>query len=76
MGKAGLVRRDFVKPGAVILDVGINRDPVTGGLCGDVCTEEVEDLAAALSPVPGGVGSVTSTILMRHVIEAAERAAK
>ena len=76
VGKAGLVRRDFVKPGAVILDVGINRDPVTGGLCGDVCTEEVEDLAAALSPVPGGVGSVTSTILMRHVIEAAERAAK
>ncbi|MBQ2154224.1 MAG: bifunctional 5,10-methylenetetrahydrofolate dehydrogenase/5,10-methenyltetrahydrofolate cyclohydrolase [Oscillospiraceae bacterium] len=76
VGRPGLVTRDFVKPGAVILDVGINRDPVTGTLCGDVCADEVEDLAAGLSPVPYGVGSVTSTILMRHVIEAAERAAK
>ena len=54
-----------------MIDVGTNRS-AEGKLCGDVCFEEVEPRVAALSPVPGGVGSITTTILMKHVIEAAE----
>ena len=72
-GRRGLVKADWVRPGAVVLDVGIHRDPETGKLCGDVDFDAVAPLAAALTPVPGGVGAVTSTILMRHVIDGAER---
>jgi methylenetetrahydrofolate dehydrogenase (NADP+)/methenyltetrahydrofolate cyclohydrolase len=75
-GKRGLVKADWVNPGAVVLDVGIHRDPDTGKLCGDVDFDAVAPLAAALTPVPGGVGAVTSTILMRHVIDGAERNSK
>ena len=75
-GRRGLVKADWVKPGAVILDVGIHRDPETGKLCGDVDFDAAAPAAGALTPVPGGVGAVTSTILMRHVIDAAERRAK
>ena len=75
-GKRGLVKADWVRPGAAVLDVGIHRDPETGKLCGDVDFDAVSPLAAALTPVPGGVGAVTSTILMRHVIDGAERTAK
>ena len=71
-GRAGLVTADFVKPGAVVIDVGTNptRD---GGLVGDVNAEDVGDRAGALTPVPGGVGPVTTMLLMRHVIESASR---
>lgn len=72
-GKRGLVKADWVRPGAAVLDVGIHRDPATGKLCGDVDFDAVSPLAAAITPVPGGVGAVTSTILMRHVIDGAER---
>ena len=76
MGRMGLVGRDYLKPGAVVLDVGIHLDPVTHRLRGDVDAEAVSELAGAITPVPGGVGAVTSTVLMRHVIDAAERSAK
>lgn len=72
-GKRGLVKADWVRSGAAVLDVGIHRGPETGKLCGDVDFDAVAPLAAALTPVPGGVGAVTSTILMRHVIDGAER---
>ena len=55
-----------------IIDVGINVDE-EGNLCGDVNFEEAEPEAAAITPVPGGVGSVTTAVLMKHVIQAAER---
>ena len=74
-GRQGMVTRDFVKPGAVVLDVGVHWDANTGRLCGDAAFDELTELAGAISPVPGGVGALTSTILMRHVVDAAERSA-
>ena len=71
-GKAGLIGAEHARPGQVILDVGVNS--VDGKLCGDVRTEEAAELAAAVSPVPGGVGAVTPSVLMAHLVEAAERA--
>lgn len=70
-GKPGVVDEGFVVPGQTVIDVGINDDGF-GGVTGDVCFETVSPLAAAITPVPGGVGSVTASILVRHVIEAAE----
>ena len=70
-GKAGLIGAEHARPGQVILDVGVNS--VDGKLCGDVRTEEAAELAAAVSPVPGGVGAVTPSVLMAHLVEAAER---
>ena len=71
-GSAGLITKDHVKPGAVVVDVGANWQD--GKMVGDVRFDEVEPLAAAITPVPGGVGMVTSTVLMEHVITAAEKA--
>ncbi|MCB6607223.1 tetrahydrofolate dehydrogenase/cyclohydrolase catalytic domain-containing protein [[Clostridium] symbiosum] len=71
-GCAGLVSKDYVSPGQVVLDVGINTSP-EGKLCGDVRFDEVEPIVEAITPVPGGVGTVTSTVLAKHVVEAAER---
>lgn len=77
VGKAGLVKRDWIKPGAVVVDVGINRitgadgKPVT---VGDVAPE-VAEVAGALTPVPGGVGALTTTILLESTVDAAERLA-
>ncbi len=76
LGRRGMIGADFVKPGAVVLDVGIHRDPESGRLCGDVDYAAAAPLASAITPVPGGVGAVTSTILMRHVIDGAERIAR
>ena len=76
LGRRAMIGPDYVKPGAVVLDVGIHRDPQSGKLCGDVDFEAVSPLASAITPVPGGVGAVTSTILLRHVIDGAERRAK
>ena len=71
-GKAGVVTKDFVSPGQTVIDVGIHVGE-DGKLCGDVKFDEAEPIAAAITPVPGGVGSVTTAVLCKHVIEAAER---
>ena len=71
-GKAGVVNEQFVSPGQIVVDVGINVN-AEGKLCGDVDFDTVEPLVQAITPVPGGVGSVTTAVLAKHVIEAAER---
>jgi len=68
-GKAKMVNKEMVKPGAVVIDVGINFDE-KDKMCGDVDYEEVSQIAGMITPIPGGVGSVTSTILVKHVIQA------
>jgi methylenetetrahydrofolate dehydrogenase (NADP+) / methenyltetrahydrofolate cyclohydrolase len=70
-GRAGLIGPDYVAPGATVIDVGTNATP-DGGLTGDV-DAAVGKVAGALSPVPGGVGPVTTALLLRHVTEAAAR---
>lgn len=74
VGKPQLITGDFVKEGAVVIDVGINRTP--DGLLGDVLFDEVQAKASAITPVPGGVGPMTIIMLMENTIEAAERAAQ
>jgi methylenetetrahydrofolate dehydrogenase (NADP+)/methenyltetrahydrofolate cyclohydrolase len=71
IGKAHLITRDFIKPGAVIVDVGMNRKP-DGKLAGDV-TEDAKSLASAYTPVPGGVGPLTIAMLMANTVEIAEQ---
>lgn len=71
-GKAGMVGKDHVHPGQTVLDVGIHTTP-DGRLCGDVIFDEVSDIVEAITPVPGGVGSVTTAVLANHVVVAAER---
>ena len=71
VGKAGFVTADMVKPGAIVIDVGINR--VDGKVCGDVDFETVKEKAAWITPVPGGVGVMTITMLLDNTVEAAER---
>lgn len=74
-GKANLITADMVKPGAVVIDVGINRvhDPATGKkrIIGDVAFDEVRPVAGWISPVPGGVGPVTVAMLLRNTVDAA-----
>ncbi|MFE3445942.1 bifunctional 5,10-methylenetetrahydrofolate dehydrogenase/5,10-methenyltetrahydrofolate cyclohydrolase [Nocardia sp. NPDC059180] len=72
-GRIGLVAGDHVGSGAVVIDVGTN-EAADGGIVGDVDAESVRGKASALSPVPGGVGPVTTALLMRHVVVAAEKA--
>jgi methylenetetrahydrofolate dehydrogenase (NADP+) / methenyltetrahydrofolate cyclohydrolase len=72
VGRAGFVTGDMVAPGAVVIDVGTN--VIEGKLVGDVDASTVEPVAGALSPVPGGVGPMTTTLLLEHVVQAAERA--
>lgn len=74
-GKAGVVNADFVREGQVVIDVGINVD-AEGKLCGDVDFAAVEPVVKAITPVPGGVGGVTTSILASHLIEAAEKSVK
>ena len=74
-GRAKFVTADFVKEGAVVIDVGMNRDE-NGKLCGDVDFESVAPLASHITPVPGGVGPMTVTMLMEQPYEAAVRALK
>ena len=69
IGKAKFVTADMVKPGAVVIDVGVNRDPETNKLCGDVDFAAIEPIASAITPVPGGVGPMTITCLMENTIE-------
>ena len=74
VGRRNTLRADMVKPGAIVIDVGINRDE-DGKLCGDVDYAGVSSVASAMTPVPGGVGPMTITMLLVNTIEAAERAA-
>jgi len=67
-GVAGLVKKDWVKPGATVIDVGINR--VNGKLCGDVDFENVKEVASYITPVPGGVGPMTVTMLLNNTLRA------
>lgn len=69
IGKERLVTADMIKPGAVVIDVGVNRDSRTGKLCGDVDFEEAQHVASAITPVPGGVGPMTIACLMENTVE-------
>lgn len=73
VGRPRMVRGDWVKPGAIVIDVGMNRLPE--GLCGDVAFHEVAEVASAITPVPGGVGPMTIACLLRNTLAAAEWAA-
>lgn len=72
VGKAKLLDKEYVSEGQIVIDVGINMGE-DGKLCGDVNFEEVESVVSKISPVPGGVGTVTATVLMSHVVAMAER---
>jgi len=74
VGKRNVLTADMVKPGAVVIDVGMNRDD-EGKLCGDVDFASVKEVAGHITPVPGGVGPMTITMLLVNTMEAAERAA-
>ena len=69
IGKPKFVTADMVAEGAVVVDVGVNRDPATGKLCGDVDFAAVEPKASVITPVPGGVGPMTICCLMENTIE-------
>ncbi len=71
-GRAKMIDRRFVRDGAVVLDVGINVDE-DGRLCGDVDFEDIADTAACATPVPGGIGAVTTAVLAAHLVRAAAR---
>lgn len=73
VGRARMVTTDYVKEGAVVIDVGINAKPEGGGICGDVDTDDVVGKASVVTPVPAGVGSVTTSILAKHVIKACKQ---
>jgi methylenetetrahydrofolate dehydrogenase (NADP+) / methenyltetrahydrofolate cyclohydrolase len=70
IGKAKMLTRDYIKPGAAVMDVGIN--PEGDKFVGDVDTEPAKDVAGAITPVPGGVGTVTTRVLLKHVVKAAK----
>ncbi len=75
VGRAKFVTADMVKPGAAVIDVGMNRDE-NGKLCGDVDFAAVEPIAGCITPVPGGVGPMTITMLLKNTITAAKRSAE
>ncbi|MBQ6981640.1 MAG: bifunctional 5,10-methylene-tetrahydrofolate dehydrogenase/5,10-methylene-tetrahydrofolate cyclohydrolase, partial [Synergistaceae bacterium] len=72
IGRAKFIGADYVSEGQTVIDVGINMDN-DGKLCGDVDYDSVEPIVRAITPVPGGVGAVTTAVLAKHVIESAER---
>lgn len=69
IGRERLVTADMIKPGAVVIDVGVNRDSRTGKLCGDVDYDAAKEVAAYITPVPGGVGPMTIACLMENTVE-------
>ena len=73
IGRERFVTADMIKPGAVVIDVGVNRDSRNGKLCGDVDFEGAEQVASAITPVPGGVGPMTITCLMENTVESFEK---
>lgn len=68
--------KDYVRPGQIVIDVSINWDAEKNGIAGDAVFEEVEPIVDAITPVPGGVGAVTTSVLIGHVVEAAARSLK
>ena len=72
IGKAKYVKADMIKPGAVVIDVGMNRDE-QGKLCGDVDTQDVAQVAGWITPVPGGVGPMTIAMLMHNTLVSAQK---
>ena len=70
-GSAKMIKRDFTNPDQIVVDVGINF--VDGAMCGDVDYDDVAEHVAAITPVPGGVGTVTTSVLLKHTLESAER---
>ena len=75
IGRARMITGDMIKPGAAVIDVGMNRPP-DGKLCGDVDFDSAKEVAGWITPVPGGVGPMTITMLMASTIQAAERSTK
>jgi methylenetetrahydrofolate dehydrogenase (NADP+)/methenyltetrahydrofolate cyclohydrolase len=77
VGRAGLIRGDWIKPGAIIIDVGINRlasaDGARGRIVGDVAFDEAREIAGAITPVPGGVGPMTIACLLQNTLKIAKR---
>lgn len=71
-GRMESIDLQYLREGQVVIDVGIGWNEAKAKLCGDVCFDEVSEKIAAITPVPGGVGSVTTSILVRHVVEAAQ----
>jgi len=72
-GKMETIGAEYFRPGQTVIDVGISWNEEKGKLCGDVKFDEAEPVVSAITPVPGGVGTVTTSILVSHVVEAAER---
>ncbi len=72
-GKLGSLTKDYVRPGQIVVDVSINWDAAKNGIAGDAVFDEVEPIVDAITPVPGGVGAVTTSVLIGHVVEAAAR---
>ncbi len=72
VGRAEMIRGSWIKPGAVVIDVGMNRN-AEGKLCGDVAFDEAREVAGKITPVPGGVGPMTIAMLIQNTLEAAER---
>lgn len=72
-GKMETIGKEYFRPGQVVVDVGINWNEEKGKLCGDVKFDEVEPIVSAITPVPGGVGTVTTYVLVSHVVDAAEK---
>ena len=70
-GSAKMIKRDFTNPDQIVVDVGINF--IDGAMCGDVDYDDVAEQVAAITPVPGGVGTVTTSVLLKHTLESAER---
>ena len=76
LSAAGVLKsltKEYVRPGQVVIDVSINWDEAKGGIAGDAVYDEVEPIVEAITPVPGGVGAVTTSVLIGHVVEAAAR---
>ncbi|MCL5057713.1 MAG: bifunctional 5,10-methylene-tetrahydrofolate dehydrogenase/5,10-methylene-tetrahydrofolate cyclohydrolase [Actinobacteria bacterium] len=68
VGRAKMVKADWIKPGAIVVDAGINE--IEGGICGDVDFENAKEVASLISPVPGGVGSLTTVLIQKNVLKA------
>ena len=73
-GVLGSLTKEYVRPGQIVIDVSINWDEAKGGIAGDAKFDEVEPIVEAITPVPGGVGTVTTSLSIGHVVEAAKRA--